>query len=182
MCVKRKKKKKSKRQFYHWIKNNHKVHSRSEFHLCLVTNEVDFRLARLRWRLSGKDHFWRFLRLLHKNVDQCLLLVLGRQWGQSRCRWRWWSRRLYEHDLVMFLGWCRGWYVFRRFVLRSFWRRHVHVNVFVDDGLLLGRPIPIWGGAVITGWQTASIRWGEVGGGRFRCWFRIHPRCTSYEQ
>lgn len=127
--------------------------SNSTIYLCLVSNKIDFRFARLRWCLSGKNHFWRFLRFLHQNVDQSLFFVLRWQWWQSRCSWRWWSRRLYKHDLVMFLRWCCGWYVFRRFVFRSFWRWHVDVNMFVDDGLLLRRSIAIWKrrGTIITG-------------------------------
>lgn len=119
-------------------------------YLSLVADEVDFRLARLRGCLRREDDVWRFLGLLHEHVDQRLLLVRLRQrWQLRRGRRR---RRgcLDEDDLVMLLRGLRLRQVLRRFVLRRFWRRHVHVHVLVDHRILLRRSI------TISGWSIAA--------------------------
>lgn len=112
-------------------------------YLCLVPDEVDFWLGRLRGRGRGNCNLRLFLRLLHEHVDEGLLLGRGGDGRQFRHCGRRRRGRLDEHDLVVLLRGRRRRQRLLGGVVRGLRGRHVHVYVFVDDRSLGRRAVRV---------------------------------------
>jgi hypothetical protein len=118
-------------------------------YLGLVSDEVDFGFGRLCRRWCRDDNIGLLLRFLHEHIDEGLLLVLRLNWDYRRS-WGWWSRRLDEHDFIVFL-WGRHIDGFARSLVFVVWRWHVDVYMLMHYGLLLGWSVLRSGRSIRTG-------------------------------
>lgn len=120
-------------------------------HLCLVSDEVHLRFARLCGNWRWDIDFWSFFWFLDQNVYQGLLLILGLYWndwcgwsGSSRCLWtntvlisplnaEDTVAHLDEDDLVVLLSLgCYDGSLRAEFFW--FWWGNVHVDVLLHGG------------------------------------------------
>lgn len=150
------------------IYNKLLLYKNNELYLCLVSDEVNFWFGRLSGCCSGNNNIWLLFRLLHQHVDESLFFILRLHWNNRRSRgWR--CRRFNEHYLIVFLW---RWHIYRfansgQFVVRGW---YVHINMFVDYGLLL-----------LLRWSVLRCRW-TIWGRRRPVWrwrFRTSDNAQS---
>lgn len=125
--------------------------------LRLVPDEVNFRFGWFGWCRRRYVDLWCFLWFLDQDVDQSFLFIGWRECRDVGHSWWRWRRRLNEHYLIMFLWWRRGRQRLAWCVVRGFWRRYVHVYMFMYDGCLCWWSV-LWCGSPVATSASASTR------------------------